>query len=111
MHNYVWINSLKVALTSLNIEFYRWKVRKDYNLVPKWFSGIQRPPSMVNSSEIDLKKKASLKQSRKSLQIISPIVSKTNESNTELEDLSTGFSMLNFPEKFINPCNTRDKSE
>lgn len=111
MHNYVWINSLKVALTSLNIEFYRWKVRKDYNLVPKWFSGNQRPPPMANSSEIDLKKKASLKQSRKSLQIISPIVSKTNESNTELEDLSTGFSMLNFPEKFINPCNTRDKSE
>ena len=44
-------------LPSLNTEFYGWIVREDYNGVLMWFSGNQLPPSMVNSSETNLKEK------------------------------------------------------
>ena len=58
---YVCLNAAKTTLPSLNIEFYGQIVRGNYNTVPMQFSGIQVPPSMANSSEIDSKKKISLK--------------------------------------------------
>ena len=58
---YAWLNTLKATLSSLNISFYIWKVREDYNVVAKWLSGNQAPPFLANTSETDLKKKASLK--------------------------------------------------
>ena len=45
------------TLPSLNIEFYGWKVREDYNRLPLWFSLNQLRPSMTNSNETDSKKK------------------------------------------------------
>ena len=54
---YFWLNALKSILPSLNIEYYGWKLRGNYNGVPMWFSGNQLPPSMGHSSETDLTKK------------------------------------------------------
>ena len=82
---------LKARLLLLNIEFYGWKLRRDYNVVPKWFSRYQLPPSMANSSDTDLKKEASLKQNQKSPQIMSPV-----DRN---------------PEEKINACDTSNESE
>ena len=45
LQSYVWLNAIKATLPSLNIAFYGWKVVK----------------KMPNSSEEDIKKKASLK--------------------------------------------------
>ena len=39
----------KFNLPSLNIEFYGWKMRGDYNGPPMWFSGNQLPSSMTNT--------------------------------------------------------------
>lgn len=36
-------------------------MKGDYNVAPKWFSGIQLPPYIAKSSEAELKKTASLK--------------------------------------------------
>ena len=38
---YVWLNALKTPFRPLNVVFYGWKVRRDYNVAPKWFSGNQ----------------------------------------------------------------------
>ena len=51
LYCYVWMNIFEVILTSFNIEFYRLKVRGDYNIIPKWFSRNQLPLSMENNSE------------------------------------------------------------
>ena len=55
---YVWLNALKATLFSLIIDFYRWKVRENYNGVLMWFNRHQLPTFMANSGEADLKKKA-----------------------------------------------------
>ena len=60
------INSGENNFTCILItEFYGWKVWGDYNVAQKWFSENQLPPSMANSNETDLKKKASLKQTKR----------------------------------------------
>ena len=38
-----WLNPLKASFPSLNIDFYVWKVRGDYNVVTKWLSGNRLP--------------------------------------------------------------------
>ena len=37
----VFLNAFNSTLSSLNIEFYGWNVRGDYNVVSNWFSEIQ----------------------------------------------------------------------
>ena len=59
------IEEPKVTFSSLNIELYVWKVRGGYRVMPKWFSGNQLPPFMINSSETNLKKKELLRQNQK----------------------------------------------
>ena len=107
---YVWLNALKAILPSLNIEFYGWKMGGDYNVVPEWFSENQLPPSMVNSSETDLKKKASLNQNQKSPQIISPVAKKKLRPRQN-KKIQTDFSMLNYPEGSVNTYSTGVESE
>ena len=51
LYCYGWMNTFEAILTSFNIEFYRLKVRGDYNVISKWFSRSQLPLSMANSSE------------------------------------------------------------
>ena len=46
-----WLNNLKATLPSFNVEFYGWKVKGDYDLVPKWVRGKQLPPSNASSNE------------------------------------------------------------
>ena len=46
---------LKQLTLIKHYRFYRWKVRGDYNVVSKWFSGNQMPPYMAKSNEADLK--------------------------------------------------------
>ena len=41
------MNSLMALLLPLNVEFYGWKVRRDYNVVPKRVRDNQLPPSMA----------------------------------------------------------------
>ena len=52
-------------------------MRSNYNVIPKWFSGNQLLPSMANSIEINLKKKAPLNVNQKSLEM-SPATKKEN---------------------------------
>lgn len=52
----IWVNIFKATLTSLNIDFYRWKMR-EFNGVLVWFSRNEMLPSVAKSSEINLKKK------------------------------------------------------
>ena len=73
---YPWLNALKTTLHSFNAAFYEWKVRGDYNVVPKRFSENQVSPTIGNTSENDLKKKASPEQNQKSPQIMSPVAKK-----------------------------------
>ena len=61
------MNAAKATLPSLNIEFYGWDMKGDYNAVLKWFKGIQLPPSMSNSSGTDLKKKSITKRNPEEL--------------------------------------------
>lgn len=49
LQKHVWLNALKVILTSLNIEFYECKVIEDDNVVPRSFNGYQLSPSMVET--------------------------------------------------------------
>ena len=51
------MDAFKATLPSLNIGFYGWKVKGDYNAALKWFKGNRLPPSMANSSKTDLEKK------------------------------------------------------
>lgn len=51
-------------------------MRRNYDVVPKWFSKNQMLSSMGNSSETDLKKNVSLKQNQNSPQIMSAIAKK-----------------------------------
>ena len=60
----VLLNALKTTLSSLNIEFYGWKVGGYHNVAPKKFSGNQLPAPLGNSSKTDLKKKASIKNQK-----------------------------------------------
>ena len=62
LHLQVSLKAVKAALPSCNIKCYVMKVRGNYDGVPKWFKGNQLLIFMENSSETDLKKKASLKQ-------------------------------------------------
>ena len=48
----------------LNIKFYGWKVREDYDGIPMRFSENQLPSSIASNTDTDLKKKASLKRRR-----------------------------------------------
>ena len=55
--------SYKQLYLHWNYSFINGKVAKEYYKgVPLWFSGNHQPPSMGNSSENNLKKRASLKQ-------------------------------------------------
>ena len=68
-------------------------MRGHYNGELIRFSGNQPLPSMVNSNETKLYKKASLKQKQKRPKI---------HNNTQTENPSVDFNMLNYPEESIN---------
>ena len=70
--------------------------------VPMQFSRNQLLPSIANGNETNLKKKASLEQ-KKSHHII-PLSAKKKKTNnnTEIENTSVNFNMLNYPEESIN---------
>ena len=77
-------------------------MRENYNGVPIWFSGDQMPPSMKNSSETYLKKKA--KSKKQNLKIMLPVAKNKNaDSNTKIENTSVHFNIFNYPESdFLN---------
>ena len=63
-------------------------MRKDYHVVPKRLIRNQLPPSMVNSSDTDIKEKASLKESRNNVTSSSEKTTKKPvDSNPELENI------------------------
>ena len=70
--------------------------------IPMQFSRNQLLPSVANGSETKLKKKASLEQ-KKSHHII-PLSAKKKKTNnnTEIENTSVNFNMLNYPEESIS---------
>ena len=70
--------------------------------VPMQFSRNQLLPSIANGNETNLKKKASLEQ-KKSHHIIPLSAKKTKtNNNTEIENTSANFNMLNYPEESIS---------
>ena len=66
---------------------------------------------MVNSSETDLKKKASRKQNPKSPLIMSPETNKKNNNNAKLEITIVDFNTLNHLEERTNTYYKRDESK
>ena len=70
--------------------------------VPMQFRRNQLLPSIANGRETKLKKKASLEQ-KKSHHII-PLSAKKKKTNnnTEIENTSVNFNMLNYPEESIS---------
>ena len=70
--------------------------------VPMQFSRNQLLPSIANGSETDLNKKASL--TKKKIHHIIPLSAKKKKANnnTETENTSVNFNMLNYPEESIN---------
>lgn len=84
-------------------------MRGNYDVVPKWFSKNQVLSSMGNSSEIDLKKNASLKQNQNSPQIM-PAVAKKKKGwpQYRIREYTQDFNTLNYPKASINTYNTGD---
>ena len=77
-----------------------------------WFSRNQLQSSTTNSSETNLKQKASLKQKQNCPKIMPPIVTnKKIDSNTEIQNTSVDFNKLNYLEESTNTCSTVDESE
>ena len=111
-HSYVWLNTLKGTILSLDIECYGWKVRRNYSEIPIGSSGNQLPPSMANSSKTDLMKKPLLKQKQRSPQIMPPVAKNIKvDSNTEIKNTSVDFNTLNYSEESINIYDTSGESE
>ena len=90
-----------MLLSSLNIEFYGWKVRWDYNVVPNVVE-----INCHNLWQIVVnwfKEKNINKIKPKGLQVMSHV------ANTE--DSSANFNTLNYPEESTNPYGTSDESK
>ena len=84
-------------------------MRRNYDVVPKWFSKNQMLSSMGNSSETDLKKNASLKQNQNSPQIMSAIAKKKKGwPQYRIREYMQDFNTLNYPKASINTYNTGD---
>ena len=67
---------------------------------------------MANRNETDLKKKVPLKQKQKSPKTMPPVAKNEKvDSNTEIENSSVDFVMLNCLEESISAYNTGDESE
>ena len=78
----VWLNALKATLP----EFYKWKMRRNYNVVP-----------------ISLKTERTEKRSH----IMSSVANrKKSDSNTELEKPRVDFDTWSYPEESISTYNT-----
>ena len=70
--------------------------------VPMQFSRNQLLPSIANGSETKLKKKASLEQNKSHHIIPLSAKKKKTNNNTEIENTSVNFNMLNYPEESIS---------